>query len=116
MAKQKMMHSESDTSVMTPYDEAAPHAESAHGEKSHPVEGEYDRSHMQKVEREKHDAKVAEEKLEREKRKGVMKTPKHSMQLRSGKTLVAGQETDLTESELEEIKAGHPQTHENFFH
>lgn len=45
-----------------------------------------------------------------------IKRPKHSMQLKSGKALIANEPAELEESELAEIKAGHPETYEGFFH
>ena len=62
------------------------------------------------------DETVQSHAVHEKKQRTHIKRPKHSMQLKSGKALIANEPAELEESELEEIKAGHPDTYEGFFH
>ena len=98
------------TDMIAPDDTVAPADQN-------PEAGQYDRSHKQKAEKIQDDAKKAEREAELKRRGGGVKVkPKHSMQLKSGKSLLAGEETEISEDDMEALKAGHPLTHEDLWH
>jgi hypothetical protein len=74
-----------------------------------PEYGQYDRSHKQKLEKEHDDRKALEhrEALEEERKGKIKVTPKVNMVLKSGVTMMAGEEAHVSPEDMAHIEQSH---------